>query len=47
MTEPLIPEWVTHVVVYGVVGVFGLIAVVALGAWTIETLSQAIKRRKD
>jgi hypothetical protein len=47
MTEPLIPEWVTHVVVYGVIGVIALVAVVVLGTWTIEALSQAIKRRKD
>lgn len=47
MTEPLIPEWITHVMIFGVIGVVGLIAVIALGAWTIEELSQAIKRRKD
>ena len=47
MTEPLIPEWITRVVVYGVVGVFALVAVVVLGIWTIEALSQAIKRRKE
>lgn len=47
MAEPLIPEWITQIVVFGIVGVVGLIAVVALGAWTIETVSQAVKRRKE
>lgn len=47
MPEPLIPEWITQVVVFGITGIVGLIAVVALGAWTIETVSQACKRRKE